>query len=348
MIPHSRPAINEEDMKRVLAVLQSGSLVQGEEVRQFEIEMASFIGVKSAVAVSSGTAALHLALLALHVGPGDEVIIPSFVCTALLNAVRLVGATPVLADIDERHFNMAANDVQRRLTPKTKALIVPHLFGQAADLGELVALGIPVIEDCAQSLGSHYLGKMTGSYGVISIFSFYATKLLATGEGGMVMSCDDRLINDILDLRDYDEKDHDRLRYNYKLTDIQAALGRSQLERLPDFLKRRQSIAQQYDHTLQSLGFPVPSKQPDRDHIYYRYILTHHHAQTLINAMNDRGVACRRPIYRPLHYYLGGTNFPVTERAWQCTLSIPIYPGLQDDDISHIEDALKTIIEKGL
>jgi len=348
MIPHSRPAIDETDINGVLSVLQSGCLVQGTEVALFEKEMAAFIGVKSAVAVSSGTAALHLALLALHIGPGDEVIIPSFVCTALLNAVRLVGATPVLSDIDEGHFNMAVTDVKRRLTTKTKALIVPHLFGQAADIRELTALGLPIIEDCAQSLGGRYLTKMTGSYGILSIYSFYATKLLATGEGGMVMSPDEKLTEYMRDLRDYDEKDDDRLRYNYKMTDMQAALGRSQRKRLPDFLNRRQAIARRYDQALQALGFPLPSKQPDRDHIFYRYILQHGQVEQLMRAMTDRGIACRRPIYRPLHHYLGRVDFPVTERAWQESLSIPIYPALRNEDIFHIENTLQTILGKGI
>jgi dTDP-4-amino-4,6-dideoxygalactose transaminase len=222
------------------------------------------------------------------------------------------------------------------------------MFGQAADLRELTALGLPVIEDCAQSLGSRYLDKMTGSYGVLSIFSFYATKLLATGEGGMVMSSDERLMDDIRDLRDYDEKDDDRLRYNYKMTDIQAALGRSQRKRLPDFLERRQAIAQRYDQALQDVGVPVSLRQRDREHIYYRYILEHRQAQSLIRAMNERGIACRRPIYRPLHHYLGRTDFPITERAWQHTLSIPIYPALQDGDITYIEETLKTVLKRGL
>lgn len=348
MIPHSRPSIDQSDMQGVLAVLQSGCLAQGREVDLFERDMAAFIGLKSAVAVSSGTAALHLALLALRIGPDDQVIIPSFVCTALLNAVRMTGATPVLADGDERHFNLAAADVKKRLTANTKAIIVPHLFGQAADLDALTDLGIPVIEDCAQSLGSRYRDRMTGSFGVLSIFSFYATKLMATGEGGMVMSPDEKLMEDIRDLRDYDEKDDDRLRYNYKMTDMQAALGRSQRKRLPEFIEKRRSTATRYDQILQALGLPAPSRMPDRDHIYYRYILRHPKAQSLIRAMNDCGIACRRPIYRPLHHYLGQSDFPIAEQAWLQTVSIPIYPALQEEDIGRIEEALHNILEKGL
>jgi perosamine synthetase len=191
------------------------------------------VGIHSAVTVSSGTTALHLALAALPIHPGDEVIIPSFVCTALLNAIRLTGATPVLADCDETHFNLSVTDVKKRLSSRTKALIVPHLFGQAADLNELLAIGLPVIEDCAQSLGSRYEGKMTESFGTLAVFSFYATKFLATGEGGMVASSDAGLMEHIRDLRYYDEKDDDRIRFNCKMTDMHAALGRSQLRRLP-------------------------------------------------------------------------------------------------------------------
>ncbi|MFA6346242.1 MAG: DegT/DnrJ/EryC1/StrS aminotransferase family protein, partial [Syntrophales bacterium] len=157
-IPHSRPTVGEEEVQAVAAVLRSGRIAQGEEVRRFEAELARQVDVTDAVAVSSGTAGLHLALVSLEVGAGDEVVIPSFVCAALLNAVRFVGAEPVPADIDPETFNIDARDVERRLTPRTKAIIVPHLFGLPADIRRIAALGVPVVEDCAQSLGSRLAG----------------------------------------------------------------------------------------------------------------------------------------------------------------------------------------------
>jgi len=322
--------------------------VQGDQVRLFEDELAAFAGVASAVAVSSGTAALHLALLALDVGEGDEVILPSYVCTALLHAVRYVRAIPVLADIDDRHFNIAAADVKKHMTTRTKAIIIPHLFGQAADLKELLDLGVPVIEDCAQSLGSRYHGKMTGGFGVMSIFSFYATKLIATGEGGMVVSNNPYLVDRMRDLRDYDEKDDNKLRYNYKMTDLQAALGRSQLQALPGFLERRVAIAGQFDRLLQNTGIDRPWTATDRDHIYFRYVIRHVRAESLIHCMNDLGIACRRPVYKPLHHYLGQSGYSATERAWREALSLPIYPSLAEAEMARIASSLKTCLKKGV
>ncbi|MFA4932791.1 MAG: DegT/DnrJ/EryC1/StrS aminotransferase family protein, partial [Caldisericia bacterium] len=188
MIPHSKPTLDQRDYNAVLRVLQSGQISQGEYVKRFEANLSEFVGVKGGVATNSGTSALHLALLALEVGKGDEIILPSYVCTALLNAINYVGATPVLVDIEPDSFNLDAKRVKESLTEKTKAIIVPHLFGLPADMEELQSFGIPLIEDCAQALGATYKGKQAGSFGALSIFSFYATKVIASGEGGMVLS----------------------------------------------------------------------------------------------------------------------------------------------------------------
>ncbi|MBM4272745.1 MAG: DegT/DnrJ/EryC1/StrS aminotransferase family protein, partial [Deltaproteobacteria bacterium] len=243
MIPHSRPTLDQDDYASVLHILKSGHLAQGKQVEQFEKDLSSLIGVRGGVAVSSGTAALHLALLSLNTGSGDEIIIPDFVCTAPLNAIRYTGAVPVIADIDPLTYNIDVGDLKKRLTKKTKAIIIPHMFGLPADMEEILSLGIPVIEDCAQSLGSRYRDSCTGRLGTLSIFSFYATKMIATGEGGMVLSDDESLLEKIRDLRDYDEKELYTVRYNYKMTDFQAAFGISQLKKLFSFIKRRKEIA---------------------------------------------------------------------------------------------------------
>ena len=336
MIPHSRPTIDQGEIDVAVAVLQSGRLAQGERVLEFEKELASLIGVGAAVAVSSGTAALHLSLLALEIGEGDEVVIPSFVCPALLNAIRYVCAVPVLADIDPETFNIDVRDLKQRVTRKTKAVIVPHMFGLPAEIREIVALGIPVIEDCAQALGSRYEGAPTGSFGVLSFFSFYATKVICTGEGGMVAANDLQLLEKIRDLRDYDEKEDDRLRYNYKLTDLQAALGLTQLRKLPVLIGRRQAVARQYDEFLRERLLPVPACPPDRDHIYYRYVIRTKHAAELLAAGGEAGIAYRRPVFKPLHHYLGMAGYPQTEAAFLDTVSLPIYPSLRDEEIEAI------------
>jgi len=344
MITHSKVVLDKEDFTRVIAVLQSGQLAQGEIVSSLEDEIASFIKVKYAVAVSSGTAALHLSLLALGTGNGSEVIIPSYVCTALLNAVHYVGATPVLVDIDSDTYNINVDSVKKAITGKTRAIIVPHMFGLPADIDLIVSLGIPVIEDCAHSIGARFNGGYTGSFGVLSIFSFYATKMLGAGEGGMVLSNDLDLVETIRDLRDYDKRDTYKVRYNYKMTDIQAALCNSLLKRLPFFLERREEIAGIYNSVFTGAGIKIPVVPKKRDHIYYRYVVSSDNPLRFIDEMNKRGINCRRPVFKPLHRYLELSGYPIAERAWEKAVSIPIYPSLKTEEVSKILDAAKTIL----
>ncbi len=344
-VPHSRPTLDQEEVIAVTAALQSGQLAQGEGVLHFEEALASMIGVSGAAAVSSGTAALHLALMVLEIGEGDEVMIPSFVCTALLNAIRYVRAVPVLVDIDPQSLNMDVHDLRRRLTGKTKAIIVPHMFGLPADIREMIALGIPVIEDCAQSLGSRYQGEPTGRFGTLSVFSFYATKVICTGEGGMIAANDVKLLNRIRDLRDYDEKEDGRLRFNFKLTDVQAALGTAQLRKLPDLIARRQAIARQYDEFFEGKLLSVPGCPPDREHIYYRYVIRTERCRELLDTGRDAGIAYRRPVFKPLHHYLGMTGYPQTDAAFLETVSIPLYPSLSHMEMKIILHHLQSILK---
>jgi dTDP-4-amino-4,6-dideoxygalactose transaminase len=205
IIPHSRPTLGPEELRRVTRVFESRHIAQGEMVQRFEQTLAAKLGAEYAVCTSSGTAALHLTLLAMNIGDPDEVIIPSYVCSALLNAVNYVGATPVLADVDPETCNIDPADVKRRLTGRTRAIIVPHLFGLAANLDDLLNLKVPIIEDCAQAIGGSYHHKPLGSFGQAAIFSFYATKMITTGEGGMVVSNSKKFIERTRDLREYDK-----------------------------------------------------------------------------------------------------------------------------------------------
>lgn len=346
-IPHSRPFIGPDDVQAVARVLASGRLVQGEQVHAFEEEVSALIGVGHAAALSSGTAALHLALLSLGVGEGDEVIIPSYVCAALLHAIRHVRAVPVIADIEADTFNISLEDVKKRLTGSTRAIIVPHMFGLPADLDGITSLGIPVIEDCAQSIGSRYQGVFTGRKGVLSVYSFYATKMIATGEGGMVVSDRGDLIGTIRDLRDYDEREHDRLRFNYKMTDLQAALGRSQLKKLPMFLQRRREIAGRYSQELAATGFQVPVTPPGREHAYYRYVVLLDRPGLFMERIRAQGIECRRPVFKPLHEYLGLPEYAVTRQIQARAVSIPIYPSLADDTAQSVIEKIKEAASEG-
>lgn len=344
MITHSMPTLTQSDYSAVLKVLHSGHIVQGAMVRTFEEALASFIGVRQGVAVSSGTAALHLSLLALNIQEGDEIIIPSYVCPALLNAVMYVDARPVIADIDAATFNVDVTDIKGRITRRTKAIVVPHMFGSAADIDGITALGIPVIEDCAQSAGARHGHAYTGSFGVCSIFSFYATKMLSTGEGGMILSDDSEFSARVRDLRDYDEKDGYVVRYNYKMTDMQAALGVSQLQRLPSFIERRKKIAARYTDTLSDIGLAGPADAGE--HIYYRYIVLTPDAASFIDRMSTSEISCRRPVFKPIHHYMGLSDCPVTDDIFSRAVSIPIYPSLSDDDADRIAAAMRENIAR--
>ena len=341
MIPHSRPTLDQNDFDSVLQVLKSGQIVQGEQTARFEESVSSLIGVKGGVAVSSGTAALHLSLISLGVGKGDEVILPGFVCTAPLNAIYYVGATPVIAEIDRLTFNIDVNDLKKRITKKTKAIIIPHMFGLPSDMEDISSLGIPIIEDCAHSIGSRYKDNYTGSFGALSIFSFYATKVIAAGEGGMVLSDNEQLIATIRDLRDYDEKDDFAVRHNYKITDIQAALGISQLKKLSLFIQKRRDIADKYGRIFNDLKIPAPFVPKDRGHIFYRYVVLLENAERFMEAMMKRGVTCRRPVFKPLHRYLGLSGYATTDLIWERAVSIPIYPSLTDEEVGLIIDSIK-------
>ena len=339
MIPHSRPTLGQEEIQRVSAVLGSGQLAQGQMAAKFEAAFARKLKVGYAVSVSSGTAALHLTLLALKIGPKDEVIIPSYVCSALLNAVNYVGARPVLAEIDPATYNLDPVDVKNRLTRRTRAIIVPHLFGLAADMENLSGLDVPIIEDCAQAAGAVYKQKQVGTQGRAAIFSFYATKVLTTGEGGMIVSNSKELIQHARSYRQYDKTDRYQIRFNYKMTDIQAAIGLCQLNRLDNFIRRRKAIAQNYHKDLASLDMRLPPQESG--HIYFRYVIgLGADARPWLRGLTARGVGCARPVHTPLHRYLEQDGYPITDKAWHESLSIPIYPSLTEKERAHIIQSL--------
>lgn len=344
IIPHSRPTLTESDTKAVTRVLRSGQLSSGPVVLDFERKFAGYIGKHHAAATSSGTSALHLALLALGVGKGDEVIIPSFVCSALLNAVNYTQATPVIVDIDPQTFNLSVEAVKSSVSRKTKAIIVPHMFGLMAEIERLAEFGIPLIEDCAQSAGAVYKGRKAGSFGLLSVFSFYATKVLTSAEGGMAVSDSHQLISKVKDLRDYDNKDNYVLRFNDKMSDVQAALGVSQLASLEGFIKKRKEIAARYFEEFKNCDFVLPTRKEGGEHIYYRFIIkTKREASHYLEEFEKKKVICRRPVYRPLHLYSGLGGFANTMEAWTKTLSIPIYPSLSEEEIKKIIAVVRKI-----
>jgi dTDP-4-amino-4,6-dideoxygalactose transaminase len=338
LIPHSRPQVSDEDADAVARVVRGGQLAQGPEVEAFEREVAERVGAPAAAAVSSGTAALELALRALDVGPGAEVVVPSYACDALHHAVTRCGARPVLADADPVTLSLSALDAARRVGPRTGAVIVPHAFGLAVDPAPFEALGVPVVEDCAQALGAYVGARAAGSLGRLAVCSFYATKLLTTGEGGMVLGPPD-LVARVRDARDYDERETLAPRLNAKLTDMQAALGRSQLRRLDAFIARRRAIAAEYRRRLAGVAGRLPADVGAR-HVYHRFVLVlDRPVSPVLEALHARGVTARRPVFRPLHRPLGLDGYPEAERLWTTALSLPCYPALTDDEVRTVADA---------
>jgi len=322
-ISHSKPTIGAEETAAVQRVLESGHLAQGREVAAFEEECAALVGRKHGVAVNSGTAALHLALVGMGVASGDTVAIPSYACAALAQAVAWQGATPVLCDIG------ADNNLDpERVPDSVLGVIVPHLFGARARLPRNPS----VVEDLA-----HSIGGSTGNASILAIVSFYATKMMTTGEGGMLLTDDQGLAELARDLRDYDNRDDFQVRRAYKLTDFQAAMGRVQLKRLPEFIDRRGALAQAYDEGLAGLPLERPRLN---DHVHFRYVIATPEREALSAWLAERGIGASRPVYRPAHHTLGG-DCPRSERAHDENLSLPLYPSLTTAEASSV---IKSII----
>ncbi len=348
MIPHSRPSLGPNELRAVTEVMRSGQLAEGPFVSQFERGMAAYMGLQGGVAVSSGTIALELALRALGVGHGDNVIIPSYVCSAPWHAIQRIGAQARIVDIDPDTYNLDPHKVRKARTSRTRAVIVPHMFGLPADLTALQALNIPLIEDCAQTLGATEQGRAVGTVGILTVCSFYATKLLCTGEGGMVLSNDAVLLERLRSFREYDQAPSlNAQAYNCKMTDLQAAIGLEQLNRLGTFLERRAALAAAYREALPTQVFTLPAVPQGRTHCYYRFVVrlpkglqSPDELASLLSRIEHRGVQCRKPVFRPLHRYLDLPDFPASEEADRTAVSLPIHPSMTEQDVAQVAHAL--------
>lgn len=345
MIPHSRPTLADDDARAVARIVSGGQLAQGPETAAFERELAVRLGTAAAAAVSSGTVALELALRAVGVGAGDDVIVPTWTCDALHHAVVRAGAAPVLADADPRTHALALADVRARLTPRTRAIVVVHAFGRAVDVRPFAALGPAVVEDCAQALGAAVEGRAAGATGAAAVCSFYATKVITTGEGGAVAG-PAPLVAGVRDAREYDERPDLTPRGNAKLTDLQAALGRSQLARLDTFLARRRAVAARYRAALADAPCVLP-EDAGAAHVYHRFVVeVDRPVDAVIAALAARGVTARRPVFRPLHHATGAAGFPAADRLWARALSLPCYPTLGDADVDTVAGALREALRR--
>lgn len=352
MIPHNKPYFDQEDQNAVIASLQSGYVAQGCEVDSFEEELASFIGCEHSVLVNSGTTALYLALYALNVSKDDEVILPTYVCSALLNAVFMIGARPCLVDVNDEDFNINWDIVAGSITNKTKAIFVPHIHGMPSFIPSSSFNGVPIVEDCATALGSYIIsdGNIThvGNKAKIGILSFYATKFCAMGYGGFVITNKDVLAEKVQNYREFDCVEEYQPRFNFQVSDLNAALGRSQLKKVDAFLKRRELARGRYDEIFDAKGIKRQTPLIDCKYNNYRYIirLTAPERDKFASYLLDKGIKTIIPIeqYELLHNYLklSHRDFPVAENIAQTTLSIPVYPALTDNEVDYIVDTIKS------
>jgi len=362
-IPIAKPVLGKKELEAVKEVFESGMLVQGKKVKLFEEKFAEYIGVEHAIAVTNGTVALDVALKALNLGPGDEVITSAFSFIASSNCILFQNAKPVFADIDPRTFNIDPSDVAEKITAKTKALIPVHLFGQPAKMDALKEIaedkGIFLVEDAAQAHGAEYKGQKAGSIGDVGCFSFYATKNMTTGEGGMITTNDQKLAKKARLLRNHGQSQkyhHDTLGYNYRMTEICAAIGSVQLEKLDEFNEKRRENAQLLSNGIRKFtGLTVPYVEKDVKHIFHQYIVRVEEEyprgrDELADHLTEKGVGVavhypipinRQPLYLKLGY--GGTMCPNSEEACRRVLSLPVHPLVDRKDIKYILDALKDI-----
>ena len=354
MIPIARPVLGQEEIEAVVAVVRSGRIVQGQLVEQFEQGFAELIGAKHAIAVSSGTAALHVALLAHGIGPGDEVITSPFTFIATANAVLYTGARPVFVDISPDTFNLDPAQIEERITPRTKAILPVHLYGHPADMPSIMRIaarhGLTVIEDACQAHGAAIGGRRVGSFGT-SCFSFYATKNVTTAEGGIVTTNDEKIAERLRMLRSHGQSEryrHEFLGFNYRLTDLQAAIGLAQLARLEEFTQQRIANAEYLNVRLRAVM--TPSVRFGYRHVYHQYTVRvrgdrDEAARRLNEAGVGTGVHYRLPLYRQKVYLDLGyrDHLPETERACREVLSLPIHPSLTDTELSTIARAVEML-----
>jgi dTDP-4-amino-4,6-dideoxygalactose transaminase len=363
-----------EEIERVREVIESGWITQGSRVAEFERAVAEYVGARHAVACSSCTTALHMALLVLGVGPGDEVIAPSLSFIATANAVRYVGATPVFAEVDPRTYNLDPADAERRVSARTKAIIVVHQMGLPADIDAFLDIGrrrgVKIIEDAACAIGARYEDKPVGAHSEMVCFSFHPRKVICTGEGGMVTTNNPTYAEQLRLLRHHGMsvsdvarhnsskviiEEYSVLGYNYRLTDLQAAVGIEQMKRLDDLVRRRVELAMRYNRLLSDCNWlQAPYIPPYASPVFQSYSIALNDdcpikRDSLWQSLLDAGVATKRgvmAIHREPSYteVYGRQNLPLTERASDMSLLLPLFPQMTEAEQDHVVAALLTAL----
>jgi len=343
--------MGDEEKERVWEAMAAGALAQGPRVREFEAAFAAFVGTAHGVATSSGTTALHLALLGYGIGDGDEVVTVPFTFIASANSILYTGARPVFIDVAPDDFTMDPEQLEAAITPRTKAIMPVSLYGQPARMDEIAEIaerhGLALIEDAAQSHGAAIGERRSGTWGA-GAFSFYPTKNMTTGEGGMVTTDDAELAERIRLLREHGMKvryHHDLVGYNFRMTDLGAAIGLAQLPKLPAANERRRAIAARYDAELR--GVITPTVRPGVTHVYHQYTIRVRERDAFGARLGELGVGSG--IYYPIPVHrqkpfialgYGDESYPVTDRLTEQVLSIPVHPSLTDDEVSTVIGAV--------
>jgi perosamine synthetase len=360
MIPISKPLFSKKEEKAVIKVLRSGILTQGKLVEIFEKKFAEYIGTKYAIATSSGTTALHIALLAHGIGAGDEVITTPFSFIASSNAILYCGAKPVFVDISEEDFNINPDLIEEKITKKTKAILVIHLYGNPARMDKIMKIAkkhnLVVIEDACQAHGASIKNKKVGSFGT-GCFSFYPTKNMTTGEGGMITTNSKEIYEKAKLLRNHGMKlryHHEILGFNFRMTEIAAAIGIEQLKKLDFFNEKRIKNAEFYNKNIKKLGIILPKVRKNYKHVFHQYTLriTEKCTKTreeIMEILKKEGIQTSiyypLPIYKQKPYLDLGFNeeLPVTERLCKEVLSIPVHPALTKKDLVKIVNLINSL-----
>jgi dTDP-4-amino-4,6-dideoxygalactose transaminase len=377
-LPYGRHHIDDEDIAEVTRVLGSDWLTTGPEVGNFEHALEKFLDVPHCVAVSSGTAALHCAMRACDIGPGDEVLVPAMTFAASANAALYMGATPIFVDVEPDTLLIDPASVRERMTERTRAIVAVDYAGQMVDYDALNGIagerGLAIVADRCHAIGATHERLSAGDLATASAFSFHPVKHITSGEGGVVALADPERAEAVRRFRNHgittDHRERDRqmthaydmvdLGYNYRLTDLQAALGRSQLRRLPGWLGRRRDIAGRYDRLFAGMPWLKPvAKRPDRDHAYHIYVVAFDldrltcDRDTIFGELRAGGIGANVH-YKPVHlhsYYRERLGYreglcPVAEAAYRCILTLPLYPAMTDTDIARVVDAVERSCRK--
>jgi perosamine synthetase len=361
-IPLSEPDVTEAEIEEVVATLRSTRLSLGPKMEEFETSLSSYVGRPFGIAVSSGTAGLHLCIRALGLCSGDEVIVPSFTFIAAANAIRYEGATPVFVDIDEHSLNLDPARVEEAITSRTRAIVVVHTFGVPAEMEELLDIAkrhqLRVIEDACEAIGAEYDGRRVGGFGDVAIFAFYPNKQITTGEGGMVVTRDPHISQEIRAMRNQGRHEsdawhqHSILGWNYRLSEINCALGCGQMRRIDEILASRERVARMYDEALRGVdGVERPALEMVRRRIsWFVYVVrlearfSREDRDAVAKMMIKKGVACGRyfaPIHsQPAYNQQIGDRLPVTEAVSARTLALPFFNRLDEERVRRVAEVL--------